>query len=279
MKLRGMQDHKLLDLFYTNPSIAKRCIDFVEEKIPASRRKHYLEPAAGQGSFSKQLKHCVSVDIQPKMKGAKKADFFKLDKKDLFPKISSEKICVIGNPPFGKNSSLAVKFFNHATSFGDVIAFIVPKTFKKESLQRKLNKSYWLVDEMDIPKNSFTLGDALHDTPSVFQIWERREKTRSTPKVDLDNEVVEFVKTPEEADLAVRRVGGRTGKASDKVFESAPVSHYFLKIKDKVKYPSNDLIEKINAIDFTELANATAGVRSISKGEFILALKQILSLN
>lgn len=276
MKLRGMMDHKLLDLFYTNVGIARQCIAFTEEKIAKGRRVHYLEPACGTGSFSKQLENCVSVDIQPRMKGAKKADFFKLEKKNLFPKIKTSKICVIGNPPFGKNSSLAVRFFNHATSFGDVIAFIVPKTFKKASLQRKLNKNFWLLAEMEIPKNSFTLGDELHDTPSVFQIWERREKSRSTPKVDLENDIVEFVKTPEEADLAVRRVGGRTGKASEKVYECAPVSHYFLKIKDLEAYPVASLMESINAIDFQELANATAGVRSISKGEFILALKAAL---
>ncbi len=278
MKLRGHHDHKLLDLFYTNVGIAKECIAFTEEHIAKKRRKYYLEPACGTGSFSKQLENCVSVDLYPRMKGAKKADFLNLTKKELFPKEKTSNICVIGNPPFGKNSSLAVKFFNHAAIFGDVIAFIVPKTFKKESLQRKLNRNFWLVAEMDIPKNSFTLGDEIHDTPSVFQIWERRVESRSMPKVDLENEVVEFVKTQEEADLAVRRVGGRTGKATEKVFECAPVSHYYLKIKDKDLYSVSSLVETINAIDFVEISNATAGVKSLSKGEFILAFKQALNV-
>lgn len=268
---------KNLDLFYTNDNIAKKCIQFAEKKLGASSRRHYLEPAAGSGSFSKQLKNCVSVDIEPHMEGAIKADFLQLTKSDLFPEIKTENICVIGNPPFGKNSSAAVKFFNHATTFGDSIAFIVPRTFRKDSLQRKLHRNFWLVGEMNIPKNSFTLGEQLHDTPCVFQVWERRSRKRAMPKVDLDNRAIEFVKTAEEADFAVRRVGGRAGKAMLEVLDCAPVSHYYLKIKSK-DFSKESLVETINTIDFSEMANATAGVRSISKAEFIKELAKVVDI-
>ena len=269
---------KELDLFYTHENIARKCIAFAEKKLGASQRRHFLEPAAGTGSFSKQLKNCVSVDIEPKMEGAIKADFLKMTREDIFPKIKTENVCVIGNPPFGKNSSLAVKFFNHATNFGDAIAFIVPKTFRKDSLQRKLHRNFWLVGEMEIPKNSFTKGDVLHDTPSVFQVWERRDRRRALPKVSLDNRAIEFVKTPEEADFAVRRVGGRAGKAMLEVISCAPVSHYFLKVKSD-EFKKESLVDIINTIDFSELANATAGVRSISKAEFIKELAKVVDIS
>ena len=37
-------------------------------------------------------------------------------------------------PPFGKVSSLAIRFFNKCAQFSDVIAFIIPRTFNKVSV-------------------------------------------------------------------------------------------------------------------------------------------------
>ena len=64
----------------------------------------------------------------------------------------------VGNPPFGKFSSLVIKFFNHSDEWSDVIAFIISKTFRKISVQNKLNKYFKLVLDKDIPNKpcSFT---------------------------------------------------------------------------------------------------------------------------
>ena len=40
-------------------------------------------------------------------------------------------ILIVGNPPYGKNCSTAINFFNHAVTISDFIAFIIPKTFRK----------------------------------------------------------------------------------------------------------------------------------------------------
>lgn len=45
------------------------------------------------------------------------------------------------------------------------------------------------------------------------------------------------------------------------------ISHYFLKIKDKISII--DLVEKINNINFDKVINSTAGVKSLSKPEFV----------
>ena len=47
-----------------------------------------------------------------------------------------KKIHIIGNPPFGRQSSLAIKFIKKSAEFCDSISFILPKSFKKDSLKK-----------------------------------------------------------------------------------------------------------------------------------------------
>lgn len=267
-----MKKAKALDQFYTNPLIAKQCIDLVENHVDKNNRKIYVEPAAGTGSFSSQLKNCVALDIDPKIKKVIKKDFLLSSRQDLLnSKIKSSSVCVIGNPPFGKNSSLAVKFFNHSAKIGDVIAFILPKTFRKKSVHAKIDKNYWLVLDVDLPKNSFIHADQPHDTPCCFQIWERRDSKRVVNEAKT-SEHIEFVKK-DYADFAIRRVGGRSGKAISDYQNCAEVSHYFIKVK---KGNVEEIIARINDIDFSSIVNSTAGVRSLSKGELIEKLDEVL---
>ena len=55
-------------------------------------------------------KNKIAYDIEPKFSETICYDFLETE-----PLLDRGKILVVGNPPFGKNSSLAVKFFNHAS--------------------------------------------------------------------------------------------------------------------------------------------------------------------
>lgn len=260
---------KKLDQFYTNPLIAKICLKEVETYL-GKRKIVYLEPAAGTGSFSNLIKNVFSIDLDPKNKKIKKGDFLLQTYKSIFgKKINSKNVCSIGNPPFGKNSSLAIKFFNHAAKMSDTIAFILPKTFRKKSIQNKLNKNFWLVKDLDLPKNSFIHNNQQHDTPCCFQIWEKRDEERVV-LLKKESNLFDFVKK-ENADFAVRRVGGRSGKAISDFRNCATVSHYFIKVK---KGTVEELLNKINNIDFSKEINSTAGVRSLSKSELIEKIEE-----
>ena len=115
-----------------------------------------VEPSAGTGAFLVPLrnssKNIISMDIDPKEKSITKKDFF-----DYLPERSN--ILVIGNPPFGKNSSLAIRFINHAAHFADTIAFILPVSFKKGYLQNQLNEHLELVSVYDLPAEAFIKSD------------------------------------------------------------------------------------------------------------------------
>jgi predicted RNA methylase len=254
-----------LDQFYTSEKIARECYNKVTEMYGCQRFDIFFESSAGTGSFfnlfpkSKRL----GIDLDSQCDGVEKQNFFE------FVPPTNKTIVTIGNPPFGKNSSLAVKFFNTAAEFSDVIAFIIPKTFRKKSLQKRLHLNFHLKLDIDLPKDSFILNGEPYDVPCCFQIWEQTSNKRRIQKVDLENNYFNFTKK-DDADLAVRRVGGRTGKATKDIAISAEVSHYFLKLKDQTL--SDWLLEQINNINFTKIINSTAGVKSLSKPEFVTAL-------
>ena len=77
---------------------------------------------------------------------------------------------VIGNPPFGKRSRLAIDFLNHATSMAKVIGFIIPNTFLKWSVQKHINKNWKLIWSESLPSNAFTNNGSDFEANCVFQI-------------------------------------------------------------------------------------------------------------
>ena len=258
---------KLLDQFYTNPAIAEQCLKWLQENVDESKRKYFLEPSAGTGSFSNLVSPVFAFDLNPKAPNVKRKDFLTLKK---LPSLQSE-TTVLGNPPFGKNSSLAIKFFNHAAQFGEVIAFIVPRTFKKKSTEGRLNPYFKKVFDKDLPKKSFIFNGEAYDVPCCFQIWVKTQTPRKKEK-PLESKVLIFT-TKKEADIAVRRVGGRTGKAMENVKDCSESSHYFLKV---VKGDKKKVVEELNNLDFSKEANSTAGVRSLSKQEFLKKAIRVL---
>lgn len=116
-----------LDKFYTKEKIAQTCIKFLEQELNPVNPK-YIEPSAGAGVFLDFLPNYIAYDIKPEHPNIKKQDYLSLN-------ISYDKhIIVIGNPPFGKRSKLAVDFFNHSSLFAEAIGFIVPVSFLKWSV-------------------------------------------------------------------------------------------------------------------------------------------------
>ena len=134
-KKAAPDNSRKLDQFYTNPKYATEFMACVNERLDLKSADILLEPSAGSGSFYNLLdkKKRLGLDIDPKLTEIQKQDFFKWKPK------SKSKIITIGNPPFGKNANLAVKFFNHAAKFSDAIAFVLPRTFRKASIVNRLN--------------------------------------------------------------------------------------------------------------------------------------------
>lgn len=157
-----------LDKFYTKPEMAKSCYNFLLENIPSIEEEYFLEPSAGDGSFLNFLNNYFAIDIAPEKNGIEKTDFLKW-KPDRFDYVT------IGNPPFGSRSKLAIEFFNKASKCSKVIAFIVPVSFMKWSVQKQLNENFALLNYFYLDKNSFLSRGKDYSIRTVFQIWVNRK--------------------------------------------------------------------------------------------------------
>jgi hypothetical protein len=251
-----------LDQFYTRPAVARQCVARAEAVIgPSDAATLWVEPAAGDGAFLDALPHPrVGVDVAPAAEGVIEADFLGWQPEGL-----ARRVVAIGNPPFGKNSSLAIKFFNHAACFADYIAFIVPRTFEKDSTKRKLAAHMELVSEERLGSECFTLDGAPCDVPTVFQVWRRTGDLRPCKGKATRHPDFEFLTVPGEADFAFQRVGARAGLVSLEGLRKSPQSHYFIRVRNHAL----DVMGLLQGIDWSAVKHRTAGNPSIGKGELI----------
>tara|TARA_R100001244_G_scaffold129550_1_gene101071 strand:- start:1405 stop:2409 length:1005 start_codon:yes stop_codon:yes gene_type:complete len=160
-----------LDKYYTNIDVAHHCATLLD----FSQYDLVIEPAGGNGSFLSFLPRdkTIAIDLEPDAQNIHQLDFFDTNPPRKF------KYLVIGNPPFGKNSSLAKRFFNHAASFADTVAFILPRTFRKISVTNGLDLNFQLEHEELLPLNSFHLSDKSSSSIAcIFQIWRKKKEKR-----------------------------------------------------------------------------------------------------
>lgn len=251
-----------LDQFYTDPAYAQQFYNEIQQHIDLTKYDHVLEPSAGTGSFYNLLdkKKRIGLDLEPKAAGIIKTDFFD------WKAPAGKKILTIGNPPFGKSAGLAVKFFNRAAEFSDVIAFVIPRTFRKASIINRLDKNFHCIYDETVPDHSFIFNGASYNVPCAAQIWQREKKPRDrivTFRLEQVSHLFELV-DPADSDFAIQRVGGRAGliRIKDRTNFSAE-SHYFIKAHhDRVL----SVFEQVN---FDSVKFNTAGNPSVSPSELI----------
>jgi len=256
------------DQYYTCQSVAKECIDSIVSLIPDSIAYQWIEPSAGNGSFLKSLPiHIprIGIDLDPKMDGIIKGNFLEWEP------TSHAKRIFFGNPPFGKQGSLAKQFIQHSANYADVIAFILPKSFVKPSMSRAFPSKFHCILEKELPKNSFEVNKISYDVPCVFQIWQKQseDRVKSEPVKEIG---FKYTKASEEFHLVIRRVGARAGICNLKgTSEFNSQTHYFLKLDTPGK--SQGLMEAVNKHTFP---SNTAGPRSLSKSEINEVINKLL---
>lgn len=157
-----------LDKFYTSRAAAKQCFDFLQNTLQLSQEVLYLEPSAGDGAFLDFLNNYVALDIAPEDGRITQQDFLTYNS-DIYNFIT------IGNPPFGKRSKLAIEFFNKATEMSEVVAFIVPVSFMKWSVQKELSNNFCLRDYFYLSPNSFFANGEEYSVRTVFQVWVKKD--------------------------------------------------------------------------------------------------------
>ena len=166
---------------------------------------------------------------------------------------------------FGRQSSTVKKFIKKSCEFANTISFILPKSFKKDSLKKTFPLNWHLLFEEDLPENSFTNSDKLYNIPTIFQIWTKKSFQREIKNISIPT-YFSFVKKSEcnSNCVSFRRVGVNAGTFSKNIEDKSEQSHYFIKLNN---IQIDNFLEKIKECDFTH--NNTVGPKSISKPELI----------
>ena len=263
-----------LDQFYTLDNISEKCINILKKYISFNDYDYILEPSAGSGSFYKLLPvdKRIGLDLDPKFPGIRKVDYF-----DFIPK--KKKYIVVGNPPFGRVSSLAIKFFNKSAEFSNVIAFIIPRTFKRVSVQNRLNLNFKLVYNEDLPTKPCCFTPNM-DAKCCFQIWIRDKCKRSVVKYDKTHPDFRFLKLgpkddkkqptpPEGTDFVMKAYGSNCGELKCNNLQLLrPKSWHWIKSNIDI----DELKKRFKSLDYS-ISKDTVRQDSIGQQEVIYLYK------
>lgn len=299
------QNENGLDQFYTKPREAKRLFDLIGNHVNLDNYDLFVEPSSGGNSFGCLFPKGKSIlmDIDPPEEiflYNKDSDTFeKENRKDSSANMvkidflsfgkcyeslglkSDKKIISIGNPPFGKVSSLAVKFFNICAEFSDCICFIIPRTFKRVSIQNRLNLNFHLVYNEDLPfSNSECVFEPAMNAKCCFQIWERKETKRQQIELSKSHPDWEFLPlgpleeragcqnkqptVPKGADFAMKAYGSNCGEiVTTKLENLRPKSWHWFKCDN----PS-ELISKLKQLDYS-ISKDSVRQSSLGKSDLV----------
>lgn len=267
-----------LDKFYTISTISENCLNTIASIYDWDMWSLVVEPSAGNGSFLSQIPTTkkIGIDISPEHADIIKQDFF-----DYQPPPGVSNILVVGNPPFGRVSSLAVKFFNHSAEWCNVIAFIIPKTFRRISLQNRLHRKFHLIKDDDILSDPCAFNPPMQ-VKCCFQIWEKKAEDRELIKLSTKHADWEFLHlgplntkgqpTPPcgadgvcIADFAILAYGGKCGSIVKTGLDTlSPKSWHWIKAKINIDL----LIKRFESLDYS-LSKDTARQNSIGRGELV----------
>lgn len=258
--------------FYTPVALAEKLVVDVLNVMSDKDKEdlYWYEPAGGTGNFVEAaLKHgrkVSSSDIEPKHPLIRKADFLKYHD---FARLR-ERWIVYGNPPFGRNNSLSVRFFNHAASFDRVeyIAFLVPRSWRKWSVQDKLDVNFELIYDVDITDNFVNdLGEEFKGghLKTCFQIWKRSTVLRT--KVEVEDRGYITKCDPEDADVSMTVFGHGCGKVKTDFARVPNSTQMFLRAEPEV-------IEALSLINFKSFSEKTAYIEALSIKEIRYCLNE-----
>lgn len=260
------------DQFYTSESVAKSCIQHIIKLFPDTRNYIWVEPSAGNGAFLHNIPASfkkIGLDIDPKADDIIKQDYLTW----VPPQSTNSDVIVFGNPPFGRQSSLAKSFISKSCKFAKIIAFILPRSFTKPSMYNSFDLKFHLIYSEELAKDSFVINGAKYDVPCVFQIWQKQDTDRSVPEKIQPNGF-EYVKHDELYHAAFRRVGVSAGECFKNDGSHFSIqSYYFLKFNDDNISNIDKIIAKINNHTFP---SNTLGPRSLSKSEVNEVINDII---
>ena len=253
--------------FYTPLELAHTLVEYVEQILGPLQGKKVLEPAGGTGSFVEAAlargAQVISFDIEPLHPAVDQGSF-------LEQVLSYENLITISNPPFGRNNSLSIPFFNHAATSSDAICFIVPRSWRKWSVTNRLDLNFELLSDQDLDIDYMdSSGDLISDKSRLatcFQIWKRNSVARVPVKIK-DMGVVEKV-SPQQADISLTVFGYGCGTVKQQFDRVPNTTQLFLKLN----HPK--ALAALRSVDFSRFFRSTAYTEALSIQEINYLLNE-----
>ncbi len=254
--------------YYTPADLAEKLIAEVLVLVPDLAKRQIMEPAGGTGSFLKAAAKAgatdfLSFDIEPKHANVTKANF-------LDATVAGDNAVTISNPPFGRNNSLSIPFFNKAANHSEFICFIVPRSWRKWSVINRLDRRFHLVADHDIQIDyEDDAGEKLsvkNGLATCFQIWQRKDTLRPLYSVS-DRGIIEKTDS-QNADVALTIFGFSCGKVMTE-FERKPNS---TKMFLKLHHPQ--ALKALQTVDFSKFYKNTAYTQALSLPEINYLLNE-----
>lgn len=165
------------DQFFTNNETAKVCFEIFNNKLIELgvdlNEYTYVEPSAGNGSFYNLFPEDrrIGLDIESQLSEVIIQDYL------TWQPAESGKYLVVGNPPFGLRSNLALRFLNHS-NYADFVGFILPQIFEsdgKGSTKSRVEGLNLIHSEKVNPHFIFPDGKSVN-VNVIFQIWSKHHK-------------------------------------------------------------------------------------------------------
>lgn len=256
--------------FYTPSEVALEIMWDVLLFVSDVENKTFLEPAGGTGAFiepalSMGFAKIISYDIEPHHELVTRGDFLTQD-------IAENNCVTVSNVPFGRNNSLSIPFFNKSANHSDLIVFIVPRSWRKWSVQNRLDQRFHLVKDDDLSIDYVDVNGGLitekNNLRTCVQFWKKSDKLRELIYVE-DMGIIERCSF-QDADASLTLFGYGCGTVKTDFPRKPNTTQMFLKLK----HPR--ALEALSSVDFSKFFMNTAYTEALSIQEINYLLNEYL---
>lgn len=264
------------DKFYTDPKVAKECID----SLDLNEFDLIIEPSAGAWAFSRWLPEdkTYSFDLFPDVEWPKtiQQDFYEFDLLSFIEEKGGKNVLIIGNPPYGRLSSMAMDFVkkscvsNPLLDIKTTVAFVVSETFMKESFARRIPTTHSLSQHKTLG-SPFTVDDKPYTSLKTgWFVWSPIPRQKEVPlrnsKYLKFHSKEEFLGLETKDKCAIRGQGSRAGHVFWNDYESLSES--------TTRFCSGPGIHVLETIDWTPYTSLTIGIPSLSTSEIFKEIEK-----
>lgn len=257
------------DKFYTDPKVALECI----QTLDLDSYDLIIEPSAGSWAFSRHLPKdkTYSFDLfpDPDWPETIQQDWLEFDLQSFIESKGASNVLIIGNPPYGRLSGLAMKFVQHACvsnpmfDIKTTVGFVLSETFAKKSFAHRVPVTHSLTQHVHLG-SPFTVDDKPYTALNTgWFVWEpiprqREVITRSSSYLKFHKKD-EFLSLETEDKCAIRGQGSRAGHVFWEDFDSLSES--------STRFCSGPGVHALENIDWTPYTKLTVGIPSLATSE------------